>query len=84
MLSCKDTAILLSQDMDGELPLGKWLGLRMHMLMCGSCARIKKQLLFLKEALGRLGDGDAPVPLGDSDARLSDDVREKIRASMRE
>ena len=84
MLSCKDTAILISQELDGELPLRKRLGLRIHLLMCRSCARVKTQLLFLKEALRRFGRGEVPNALGARRPTLSLELRERIKRRMRQ
>lgn len=56
MLTCKESARLLSQAQ--ERPLGAWerLHLRLHLAFCDGCTNFKKQLAILREAIRRLRD----------------------------
>ena len=81
MLSCKDVTRLLSESMDRSLPLGKRIGVRLHLLICKFCARYERQFLLIRETAGRLA---ATVeaqggPFGDT---LSEEARERIRIAM--
>ena len=60
MLSCKDVTKLLSESMDRSLPLGKRIGVRLHLLICKFCARYKRQLLLIRETAMRLAAAGAP------------------------
>jgi hypothetical protein len=51
MLSCKETAWLISESMDRDLPLMQRLGVRAHLLMCKHCTRYRRQLLFIRDAI---------------------------------
>jgi predicted anti-sigma-YlaC factor YlaD len=53
MLNCKEVSELVSRSLDEELPLGKRVGVRMHLLMCKFCTRYKKQMVLLRELARR-------------------------------
>jgi len=50
MLSCKETAELISQGLDRRLSWPKRVKLWMHLAMCGACSAYRRQV----EALDRL------------------------------
>jgi predicted anti-sigma-YlaC factor YlaD len=53
MLTCKEASHLISQELDGPLPLHRrWL-LRVHLLWCEACRRYNRQARFLREAMRR-------------------------------
>jgi hypothetical protein len=81
MLSCKDVTKLLSESMDHSLPLGKRIGVRLHLIICKWCARYERQLLLIRETARRLAATlDAPgETFGDT---LSEEARERIRKSI--
>jgi len=82
MLSCKDVTKLVSESMDHTLPLGKRIGVRLHLLICKFCARYERQLLLIRETARRLAAAvEAPgEPSGET---LSEEVKERIRKSMK-
>lgn len=82
MLSCKDVTRLLSEAMDRSLPLGKRIGVRLHLLICKFCARYERQLVLIRETVRRLveTDGLAGGTLGEP---LSEAAKEQIRRSLR-
>jgi hypothetical protein len=62
-LSCKEASRLISAGMDGELTLGQRTGLRLHLLICAACSRVKSQLAFLRRAAPEFpgpAENDAP------------------------
>ncbi len=78
MLSCKDVTRLISESMDHSLPLGKRVGVRLHLLICKFCARYERQLLLIRETVRRLvatEERPGEVP-GES---MSVEARERIR-----
>jgi len=77
MLSCKDVTRLLSESMDHSLPLGKRVGVRLHLLVCKFCARYERQLLLIRETVQRLAATE-DVP-GET---LSAEARERIRKAL--
>lgn len=82
MLSCKDVTRLLSESMDRSLPIGRRVGVRLHLLVCKFCARYERQLLLIRETVRRLAaTGDKP---GESPGEsLSEEAKERIRKSLR-
>ena len=77
MLSCKDVTKLLSESMDASLPIGKRIGVRLHLLICKFCARYERQLLLIRETVRRLAATEG-IP-GET---LSGEARERIRKSL--
>ncbi len=82
MLSCRDVTRLLSESMDHSLPLGKRIGVRLHLLVCRFCARYKRQLLLIREAARHLAatEDKTGALTGES---LSEETRERIGKSLR-
>lgn len=82
MLSCKDATKLLSEAMDRTLPLGKRIGVRLHLVFCKWCARYERQLLLIRETVRRLA-ATMEAPGEPSRETLSVEARERIRESMK-
>jgi len=82
MLACRDVAELISRSMDTSIPIGKWIGVRVHLLMCKFCARYERQLLLVRETLRRLvaEEHRHEGPAGET---LSEVERERIKKSLR-
>jgi hypothetical protein len=82
MLSCKDVTQLISESMDTSLPIGKRIGMRLHLLICKFCSRYERQLLLIRETI-RLFAATGEKPWGPSGEPLSEEARERIRNSLR-
>jgi Putative zinc-finger len=54
MLSCKETARLLSQGEDRKLAFGERVALRLHLAVCKGCRNAGDQLRFLRVAMQEL------------------------------
>jgi len=82
MLSCRDVTQLLSESMDTSLPIGKRIGVRLHLLMCKFCTRYERQLLLIRETVRRLAATEEKPgePPGET---LSEEAKERIRNSLR-
>ena len=78
MLSCKEASLLLSKACDQELPWRTRLAVRLHLLYCQGCARLERQLQFLRAAGRRLAQSNT-LPGG---ATLSVTARNRIRAAL--
>lgn len=61
LLSCKDTARLLSQGLDRDLAFGERLALRVHLVICDGCRNVNRQFKILRQAMQTLAD-DVPPP----------------------
>ena len=83
MLSCKETARLISDGLDRKLPLRRRIALRLHLAMCSGCRAYKNQI----ESLNRLFSRRAKRELTRLDfgaQSLSAQARERIKSSLHE
>lgn len=49
MLTCKDIARLVSDDLDRKLPLRQKMRVRLHLMMCGACSTYRRQVAQLHQ-----------------------------------
>lgn len=59
--SCRDVTRLVLQGEDRTLSAGERLLVRFHMLICKACPRFQRQVVFMRQAMGRwraYGSGD--------------------------
>jgi Putative zinc-finger len=54
MLSCKETTRLVSQGLDRDLGFAERVALRVHLAYCVGCRRARRQMRFLRRAVGAL------------------------------
>ncbi|QEH35345.1 hypothetical protein OJF2_38960 [Aquisphaera giovannonii] len=82
-LRCADASELISERLDGPLPLADRLAAGGHLLVCAACRRFARQVRFLHEACAR-----RPAPGPDLDAEapdvLSADARARILDALRD
>lgn len=50
LMSCRAAAQKLSTALEGDITRLERLGLRIHLLSCRDCSRLREQLLFLRAA----------------------------------
>jgi hypothetical protein len=77
---CRRTAEVITQSLDGPLPLRARVGLRVHTFFCSPCRRFHRQMLHLHEAFVATvpaDGGDLPTAGG-----LSTAARERIAAAL--
>ena len=53
ILTCKDASQLISRALDGPLPFGRRLLLRIHLFWCDACRDFLRQTVLLREAMRR-------------------------------
>ena len=58
MLSCKESARLLSQGLDRDLAFGERVALRVHLVICRGCRNASDQFNFLRSAVRALSESD--------------------------
>ena len=83
MLRCREISRLVSESMDHDLSFRQRMQMRMHLAMCRLCSGFARQLRLLRRAARenpeRLTDtGD------DTDSRLSDEARERIKTALKD
>jgi hypothetical protein len=74
MMTCRDTARLISHRLDRPLSGFEWLLLWAHLLGCGPCRHFGRAVRWLHHALASL-DADA-------DVALSAEARERMRLAL--
>lgn len=57
LLSCKETARLLSQGEDRKLAFGERVALRVHLAICDGCRNVSAQFRFLRRAVQSFSGG---------------------------
>ena len=57
LLSCKETARLLSQGLDRDLAFGERFALRVHLAICDGCRNVSAQFRFLRHAVQSFSGG---------------------------
>jgi len=55
-LTCKETARLLSEGLDRDLPPERQALLRAHLAICRGCDSLRERLAFLRRAMGRAAE----------------------------
>ena len=77
-LTCRDASRFVSQQMDRDLEMSERVGLSIHLALCGSCRRYRRQL----ELLRRVTNLAFRHPLPNGRCALSPEARERIRARL--
>ena len=49
-MNCKEASRLISEGLDRDLDLGQRAALRLHLLICTACTRVRAQFAFLHRA----------------------------------
>jgi len=57
-ISCQQASLLLSQQQDESLTLGKRLRLRLHLMYCDACTNVSRQFAALRLAMMRWRERD--------------------------
>lgn len=79
MISCEEVTRLVSESMDKDLSIGKYIGVRIHLLMCTFCRRFKEQVSFIRELAGMyLTAVEADLAVDDQ-VTLPREVRENVK-----
>ncbi len=82
IFNCREISKLVSESMDRELPLRQRMQVRIHLMMCRLCVRFARQVRLLRWAVHEHPERLAPDATA-PEAKLSDDARERIKASLR-
>lgn len=77
-LSCEEASRLASAALDRDLSRSERWGLRFHMLMCGGCRRMQRQLEVLRKLAASMPDS-ARQQIRDAMPHLSADRKQQIK-----
>lgn len=64
MMNCREVTRLCSEERERSLTLSERIRLRLHLMRCDGCSNFRRQMNFLRFAIGRYRDGTR-----DDDAR---------------
>lgn len=81
MLTCKQASELISEHQERPLTRRERWGLALHLAICISCRRFKRQLGLLRQALRQLAHSDRENLPG---PELPPQARQRIRRSLNE
>ncbi|MDY6978660.1 MAG: zf-HC2 domain-containing protein [Pseudomonadota bacterium] len=81
MLTCKQASELISEHQERPLTRRERWGLTLHLAICISCRRFKRQLGLLRQALRQLAHSDRENLPG---PELPPQARQRIRRSLNE
>lgn len=56
MLSCREAARLMSQELDRELTWSERLALKLHVMVCNGCRNFRRQMGVLREVCRHYGE----------------------------
>ncbi|MBF0569526.1 MAG: zf-HC2 domain-containing protein [Candidatus Omnitrophica bacterium] len=79
--SCKQAARLVSLFCERRLSLRELLSMRIHLFMCKTCARYRRQISALRQIFIRHQEVLENTPPSDSE-KLSDSARQKIKVRL--
>jgi hypothetical protein len=82
-LSCEEASRLTSDALDRELSRGERWALRLHLLVCRGCRRLKQQLDLVRDLLHRPANS-LHRSMGGQLPQLSADRKEHIKQLLRE
>jgi len=79
MLTCKETALLVSQSYDRRLSWRERLAVRLHLVFCDACTHFRRQMDFLRRAISRFAQHQEEV---ETTITLSAQARTRIAHEM--
>lgn len=68
----------MSQAMDAQLPLGKRISLKFHLMICDGCSNFMSQISYLRKAAKRVGNCEHCESL-----HLSDEAKKRIHEAIK-
>ena len=77
MLTCEETAQLVSEGLDRNLRFRERLTLRLHLLRCDLCTRYARQIKFLQRACADAGE-EQLTETAELDAAARERIRERL------
>ena len=80
MLTCKQTARLVSMSYDKRLSWRERLAVRLHLLVCDACRNFARQMRFLREVTRRFAREQPEI---DQRVRLSPEALERITRALK-
>jgi hypothetical protein len=81
---CHDITRLISQSMDGQLPLRTRLAMRVHYIICVWCTRYRDQLALTRKAMHVCPDEGVEKMEGELEATAKARMKERLKRKAQE
>ena len=82
MLTCREVTKLVSESMESRLSWRKRVGMRIHFMMCVSCARYRRQLFTIRKLIHNyLSEEESQTDAGD---HLSPESRQRMKRALKD
>lgn len=79
LTTCKETTVLASRALDTRLSLGQRVALRLHLAVCGNCARFARQLREMRRRFRlETAEDDAPGLPEEARQRIAEMLHKKL------
>lgn len=78
--SCREIVKLITASMDARISWREWVVMKVHLFSCDSCINFLKQVKFIRSVLRQ---GDQGLDHANSDVRLSDDARTRLKDTLK-
>jgi hypothetical protein len=75
---CRTASLLQSQKLDDSTSSTELIGLRLHLLLCSTCRRYRKQLDFIRETAKQANQALT------TNSEMSSSSREKLKALLKD
>lgn len=80
MFCCKDVSQKVSQSLDAPLPFHHRIAIRIHLMMCRYCARVRRQLIMLRKMSRQMDDDPSARS---TTVSLSEETKDRIKEKLR-
>jgi len=84
VLSCKKSAMRLAKEMDGTLPRHEAILLRLHLMICKTCTRLRADFAALAEAAKYYASQEEESVLPLTSVRLGPETVKAIKKRIRD
>lgn len=81
MINCKDVAALVSEGLDRPLSFWDKVNIKIHLMMCPPCHRVRAQLSSIREACRWIPDNDTDAD--SANCFLPDEARSIIKSAIK-
>lgn len=79
MLTCREMSWLSSKELDTRLPLLTKIQMKMHVTMCKTCYRYRKQLNRIHSIIQKIAPDYNTIAIQEESETLSDSSKERIK-----
>lgn len=83
MLTCREVSWLSSKELDTRLPFLTRVQIKMHVTMCKTCYRYRKQLTAIRSMVGKVAPAYDALIIHEKSENLPEESRERIKKFLK-